>query len=472
MPWLRHQSIKDNVLFGYPYDKERRHAVAECCGPKPDLDILEDGYAMEIGARGVSLSGGCKGSDSHTARFLYAKLFPGLLLAHRTVEYLVRMLDGRVDTEAPSRNSACVRDFRRNRSRLQCKLREKPIVALDAPIEAAEPVDENAQKATEVKKPRKFVTDEHREEGGIEWSIYIASVKASSYWTWFGLPIIVIAQCIGFSERLWTSTWGSAYGAMGQLVPYTHPSIALDDNEAAYSEYLFQSQRYTQNTFYHVQSSSRALPDVCEYPLFYVRVYSCIGLASALVSISSTLVQFTGSLRASRLMFRQQLERVTRATIRWHDTIDNLAGSRSTVNSSLAMFAAAIATVTVFSPLFLDLAANPEYHEDGFENEEQPKESGVLWVWAAFGGYRYGSLRFVTVCAFSAEGQFLDGLHGKLDVTIKMWYMFWMSNCWLLLNFDILGGQAVLITMSFAFVDSGIASVCIKNAMTFAISVY
>jgi ABC-type multidrug transport system fused ATPase/permease subunit len=54
-PWLRHQSIKDNILFGYPYDEERYNTVIESCALKPDLEILEDGDATEIGARCVYL---------------------------------------------------------------------------------------------------------------------------------------------------------------------------------------------------------------------------------------------------------------------------------------------------------------------------------------------------------------------------------------------------------------------------------
>jgi hypothetical protein len=56
--WLRHQSIKDNILFGYPFDEDRYNSVVECCDLKADLEILEDVDVTEIGVRGVGLLGG------------------------------------------------------------------------------------------------------------------------------------------------------------------------------------------------------------------------------------------------------------------------------------------------------------------------------------------------------------------------------------------------------------------------------
>jgi ABC-type multidrug transport system fused ATPase/permease subunit len=53
-------SIRDNILFGYPYDEACYPEMIECCALQLDLDVLEDGDATEIGARGVNLSSGQK----------------------------------------------------------------------------------------------------------------------------------------------------------------------------------------------------------------------------------------------------------------------------------------------------------------------------------------------------------------------------------------------------------------------------
>lgn len=50
-PWLEHLSIKDNILFGSPFEQARYDQVLEACALKPDLSILEDGDETEIGAR-------------------------------------------------------------------------------------------------------------------------------------------------------------------------------------------------------------------------------------------------------------------------------------------------------------------------------------------------------------------------------------------------------------------------------------
>ena len=62
------------------------------------------------------------------------------------------------------------------------------------------------------------------------------------------------------------------------------------------------------------------LPNANEHPLFYIGVYSALGLGSAFLGVLTVIVQITGALRASKVLFKQLLVTVVRATMRWHDT--------------------------------------------------------------------------------------------------------------------------------------------------------
>lgn len=56
--WVLNQTVRDNILFGLPYDEERYNRVIDACCLRHDLKILEDGDMTEIGERGINLSGG------------------------------------------------------------------------------------------------------------------------------------------------------------------------------------------------------------------------------------------------------------------------------------------------------------------------------------------------------------------------------------------------------------------------------
>ncbi|KAJ2088988.1 hypothetical protein IW138_003829 [Coemansia sp. RSA 986] len=58
--WLRNATIRENILFGEPYNQERYEEVLRVCAMKPDLRILPAGDLTEIGERGITLSGGQK----------------------------------------------------------------------------------------------------------------------------------------------------------------------------------------------------------------------------------------------------------------------------------------------------------------------------------------------------------------------------------------------------------------------------
>ena len=69
--WLEHLSIHNNILFNSPFEEEQYWEVIECCTLTPDLAMLEDSNAMEIGECGNNLSSGQK-SRVVLARAVYA----------------------------------------------------------------------------------------------------------------------------------------------------------------------------------------------------------------------------------------------------------------------------------------------------------------------------------------------------------------------------------------------------------------
>ncbi|XP_071838057.1 ATP-binding cassette sub-family C member 5-like [Apostichopus japonicus] len=69
--WLFNATLKENILFGKPYDEKKyKRTIYNCC-LGPDLAILPYGDQTEIGERGLNLSGGQKQRIS-LARALYS----------------------------------------------------------------------------------------------------------------------------------------------------------------------------------------------------------------------------------------------------------------------------------------------------------------------------------------------------------------------------------------------------------------
>ncbi|EAS02140.2 ABC transporter C family protein (macronuclear) [Tetrahymena thermophila SB210] len=73
-PWLQNSSLRDNIIFGQPFDEERYFKVIEKCQLTVDLqnkEVFPLGDLTEIGERGVNLSGGQK-QRIGIARAVYA----------------------------------------------------------------------------------------------------------------------------------------------------------------------------------------------------------------------------------------------------------------------------------------------------------------------------------------------------------------------------------------------------------------
>ena len=69
-PFIMNATLRDNILFGQPYDEVRYQKVLSTCCLLPDIAILPAGDLTEIGEKGINLSGGQKARVS-LARAVY-----------------------------------------------------------------------------------------------------------------------------------------------------------------------------------------------------------------------------------------------------------------------------------------------------------------------------------------------------------------------------------------------------------------
>ncbi|KAJ7977557.1 ABC transporter C family member 14 [Quillaja saponaria] len=58
--WIQNGTIKENILYGLPMDRQRYKEVIRVCCLEKDLEMMEYGDQTEIGERGINLSGGQK----------------------------------------------------------------------------------------------------------------------------------------------------------------------------------------------------------------------------------------------------------------------------------------------------------------------------------------------------------------------------------------------------------------------------
>ncbi|XP_015783925.1 multidrug resistance-associated protein 1 [Tetranychus urticae] len=69
--WIQNATVRNNIIFGSPFVKDKYDKVIEACALAPDLQILTGGDQTEIGERGINVSGGQKQRIS-IARAVYS----------------------------------------------------------------------------------------------------------------------------------------------------------------------------------------------------------------------------------------------------------------------------------------------------------------------------------------------------------------------------------------------------------------
>jgi ABC-type transport system involved in cytochrome bd biosynthesis fused ATPase/permease subunit len=223
IPWIENASIKDNILFGLPFDEQRYTKVIEVCALKKDLEMLADGENTEIGANGINLSGGQRwrvtfaralysragilvlddifsAVDAHVGRYIFEKALTGelglgrtrILVTHHVglvkskTKYVVELGDGTVENCGLVSDLEEAGTLQKIISQEEAQIEEEP-TAVNSEDSDAE-IGEILKKVESKKAPKKFVEDEMREKGRVKTQIYLDYMKYSG-----GFPFWIVA---------------------------------------------------------------------------------------------------------------------------------------------------------------------------------------------------------------------------------------------------------------------------------------
>ncbi|CAG8450708.1 10335_t:CDS:10, partial [Dentiscutata heterogama] len=361
--WLQNASIRDNVLFGLPYNENRYNQVIKICALEKDFQILEDGDMTEIGEKGITLSGGQKmrvalaravysrakhiyiddafsAVDVHTAWQLMNKCLLGPIMTGRTrilvtnhirlclagATYLVAVDNGKIITSgviSELRNSgklASISDKNVTEQLISSSANfdhstDSSTTSNATLIEDATQVDDS-QQIKKVSKARVLIKEEVRPTGVVKFKIYRSYFRANGnilYW-FIAAAIFIGARGIQIIENWWLQVWSNANNNNA-----TVPTI-----------------------FNLVQQDNLVIIHKSHSVDYYLNIYVLIAFLSIITGVSRFVWLFYGSLRASKKLYQILLHQIIRAPLRFFDTtpigriLNRFSKDFETIDSTLA----------------------------------------------------------------------------------------------------------------------------------------
>ncbi|GMR45589.1 hypothetical protein PMAYCL1PPCAC_15784, partial [Pristionchus mayeri] len=250
--WIQNLSVRDNITFGRPFDRQWYERVVSACALTPDFAILPDGDATEIGEKGINLSGGQKARislaravyqqddvyllddplsavDAHVGRHIYNQVLGprGLLATKTRILVTHSLLNTREADEILVFSGGKIIEKGSfphlvSHQGIFAKLMEEYAQSHGGAEEAEESDESEAEEVekkpenngighkSEVAEEKKLIKKEEMKEGGVNISVYIEYIRAASiplclmflvmYGVYMGLTM-----CRSF----WLSAWSN-----------------------------------------------------------------------------------------------------------------------------------------------------------------------------------------------------------------------------------------------------------------------
>lgn len=351
--WLLGTTVRENIVFGSPYNEARYRAVLKACSLEPDLKILEYHDETEVGEKGTSLSGGQKARvalaralyspakyiliddalsavDAHTAEHLYKHYLKGQLMTGRTcvlvthsvalvlpgAAYAVHLEEGKVTAAGPAAMLAQQGVFDHETGTKSGQSGQKGSTEEDEDAKQEEPLieelDEEARANEEAeikrKQDRKKLgsLDESYGQGAVglkQYKLYMSSFfkrkgAVVAFWV-SAFGIFALSRLLDVATSAWLKKWASSY-------------------DSAPAE---RQQPTTLLRFQWTQAfgDPPMQPLVEDRTMYYLKVYALWVLAFISMSLVRDAVVLFGALRASRNLYERMTNAILNARPQFFD---------------------------------------------------------------------------------------------------------------------------------------------------------
>ncbi|KAI8074767.1 phosphatidyl serine synthase-domain-containing protein [Gongronella butleri] len=513
--WLQNLSIRDNILFGQPFDPERYARVLYMTALTRDLDIMEHNDRTQVGEKGISLSGGQKqrvaiaravysqaeivilddclsAVDAHTAKHIYQHCLMGDLMRGRTVllvthhvglcirgaDYVVAMHEGTIAAAGTPKDVMAAGVLGDEFSLLDESTDEddddSSKVIPSVPKNAYSDIHDDNGAGTLTK-------DEARAEGGVKFAVYRAYVQASGGYAFWVLILLMFgfAQASVVGQDYWIKIWSSAYSKTAKSTIFSATAFFLRSAS-------LQTSPQDDDTMRRVDDSVNVS--------YYLAIYVLIGLVALIMNTFRYLTLFSGSIRASTHLHSQLLDRILRAKARFFDvtplgrilnrfssdleTVDHAVGpslSFLLYNGIACIYV--VVLITVVSPMFIvpgSVIALVFWHVGRYylRSSRDMKRLNSVSRSPIYVQFNESIQGVATIRAFGAQRRFINDNFQKVDTNNRPFIWMWATNRWLHCRVDILGAAvglftAIVLLLSRDWIDAGLAGLSLAYSLTF-----